>query len=165
MPKFFSDGKPLYAPAGEHHIPYFSTYRELMGREANREYSFVAHHMIFRSDIVLELLSSFISKQPWWEAIMGFVTPRPPLYSGAQFSEFETYGHFLKERHPEEYRLRALHWLAEPGTPTHHRLKSIARRYDFATFHDHQRQWSLNLYENAKRAAKIYLLPRRNGTV
>jgi len=57
---FFSEGKPLYAPAREHHTPYFTAYRELMGRDANREYSFVAHHMVFRSDTVIELLSSII---------------------------------------------------------------------------------------------------------
>jgi hypothetical protein len=96
---------------------------------------------------------------------MEFVTPRPPLYSGAQFSEFETYGHFLKQRHPDEFKLRVLYWLAEQGPPTHHKLKYIARRYDFATFHEHQRQRSLSLYESAKRIAKIYALPERNGAV
>jgi len=92
---FFSQGKPLYAVGSEHHAPYFDAYRELLGRDANREYSFIAHHMVFRSQVVIELLSSFRAPQPWWQAIADYVTPRPPLYSLSQFSEYETYGHFL----------------------------------------------------------------------
>ncbi len=159
---FFSQGKPLYAPGSEYHTPYFVAYRELMGREAKREYSFIAHHMVFRSEIVLELLSSFQAPELWWKSIANFITPRPPLYSAAQFSEYETYGHFLKERHASEFGLRKLHWLAEAGCPTERKLKLIARRYDFASFHEHQRVPLSSRYDQMKRFAKLYMLPARN---
>lgn len=160
---FFSQGKPLYAVGSEYHTPYFTAYRELIGRDANREYSFIVHHMVFSSEIVLELLSSFRTTAPWWQAIAEYVTPRPPLYSLSQFSEYETYGHFLKERHPEDFRLRVLHWLNERGCPTERRLQLIARRYDFAAFHEHMRAFSLRPHDTIRKLTRYYLLPPRKA--
>lgn len=158
---FFSQGKPLYAVGSEYHAPYFAAYRELIGTDANREYSFIVHHMVFSSEIVLELLSSFRTTEPWWKAIAEYATPRPPFYSLSQFSEYETYGHFLKERHPDDFSIRVLHWLNEPGCPTERRLHLIARRFDFAAFHEYMRKPSFRPHDTIRRFARYYLLPPR----
>jgi hypothetical protein len=133
----FRNGKPLYATSREYNAPYFRTFEEMLGFPADRTFSFITHHMIWNRDIVHELRSSFRGEGTWWERIAAYVEPRPPEYSNAQFSEFETYGHFLKAKHPSELQIRKLRWRNMAGEPTQPLLEDLARKYDFCSFHSH----------------------------
>jgi hypothetical protein len=133
----FRNGKPLYATSREYNAPYFRTFEEMLGFPAEREFSFITHHMMWSRDIVRELRGAFRGNGAWWEKISAYVEPRPPEMSNAQFSEFETYGHYLKAKHPDELRIRKLRWRNMAGDPTPDVLAQLARKYDFCSFHSH----------------------------
>ncbi len=132
----FNDaGQPLYAIGREYHAPYFAVFKEMLGFPANREYSFVVHHMVFDRQRVIEMREQFMPDSPWHLNISRYRLPCPPGNSVQQFSEYETYGHWLKARHSEELRLRPLRWtnIAQPPTPA--LLRRLGRRYDYCAFH------------------------------
>ncbi len=96
------NGKYVFGRTNQHHVPYFQTYRKLLGQEAPRLPSFIADHMIFDCAIVQELLAEIESRHPgkkWHEAVLESIDSAET----SSFSEFETYGHFVARRHPHQF--------------------------------------------------------------
>lgn len=137
---FNNDSKPLYAIGSEFHKQYFDVIEQLLGFRANRECSFITNHMVFNQRIVKEMRSSFRGTGPWYMCIVKYVEPQAPLYSEAQFSEYETYGHYIKAVHPDELNVRPLRWRTADCLPTKGLLKKLASLYDFCTFHESRRK-------------------------
>jgi hypothetical protein len=137
---FNDDGKPLYATSTEYCQAYFDVFEHLLGFIANREYSFITNHMVFHRDIVKEMRSSFRGAVPWYMCIVKYVEPQAPWYSEAQFSEYETYGHYIKAFHPDELNVRPLRWRTVDCLPTEGLRKKFAKLYDFCTFHESGRK-------------------------
>ena len=138
---FDADGHMLLTKATEHHLPYFETYRRLFKAEPNREFSFISQHMLVQKSIAREMLTqienSVPEKESWAWRIMHSL---PEIDNNHLFSEYETYGHYLKNRYPDRVRfvdrpwLRAGSQITRGGVPSKRLLEELARDYDFVSF-------------------------------
>jgi len=137
---FAPDGAPLLTEAWEMNPAYFDTFHRLLGFEADRQCSFIAHHMVFDGRRVREMCMAFRPHTPWWANIVDCVQPRPPWNSGSQFSEFETYGHYLKAVHPEEARTRRLRWRNVDVLPSRRVIRRLQKDYDMCGFQAYLRE-------------------------
>lgn len=134
------DGKYNFVKADEYHKPYFNNYKLLLGEEPNREFSFISQFMIFNKTIVKELLNKIENqhhnKYSWDYAIMKNIRGK----HGSLFSEYETYGHFIKNHYPEKCNFINLPWLREGtdiiGTPfpREKNLRNLSKDYFYVTF-------------------------------
>ena len=162
---FFDNAqRPLYATSNEYNRPYFDVFESFLGFRPNREYSFIANHMVFKRQIVMELMNCLDADEPWHNRILALTEPQPPWNSLSQFSEYETYGHFIKERHPEELQLRPLSWDTTGIEPTSWLLALLGRYFDFFSFHDYMRSnalFSLDMVRAYKKLAQQILQARK----
>lgn len=137
---FDSNGRMLLTKATEFHPPYFETYRRLFGEEPNREFSFIAQHMLVQKSIAREMLKKIEQRiegpDHWAWKIMRAL----PEAGHNLFSEYETYGHFVKNHHPEHVEFVARTWLRE-GTqrtggalPSEKCLAELADEFEFVAF-------------------------------
>ena len=136
--KFFDGNRTLYATGSEYHAAYFQFFEKLLGFPAQREFSFITHHMLFCSAIVREMIGKFRCDAAWWVAVSECMASNGAM----SFSEFETYGHYVKAVHPESFRTRQLRWRNVPGNPTWIKLQALALRYHFCSFHSYTRNQS-----------------------
>jgi hypothetical protein len=135
---FNNQGRPLYVTADEYHLPYFKTFTKLFTFQANRDYSFITHHMIFSKKIVKEMYSQIKGDGKWYFNILSVLKIDHTLGKQSNFSEYETYGHFLKEKHPEEVNLRKLMWANVPYLPNKYINFRLASVFDYCNFHHYQ---------------------------
>lgn len=103
----------VFLKATEYHMPYFENYKALLNEEPNREFSFISQYMVFNKTIV-KMLCTDIEKQmanstTWNWAIMNNLKGE----SGSLFSEYETYGHYIKNHFPEKCVFVTMNWLRE----------------------------------------------------
>ena len=56
MEFFDEDGRMLLTKSDEYHRPYFETYEKLLGRPAQRDFSFISQHILVRKTILREML-------------------------------------------------------------------------------------------------------------
>ncbi len=115
---FSESGTPYFDYKREEHEEYFITMDRLLGLRKIMAPSFIAEHMLFRCDIVQEMLREIEAKQQlrgdiWWKKILCSIRPEK-LFQNS-FSEFETYGTYTALKHSEEYRLREWHSLRYAG--------------------------------------------------
>lgn len=139
LPLLDAAGRVLLTQASEYHRPYFDTFERLLGFPAPREYSFVAHHMIFDRELVRQLRGELLGKEPWYAKIMAAVGRDAPDVIDSRFSEYETYGHYLKACHPDEFRIRTLKWSNVDFPPTPYRLFRLGQVFDYCSFHRYLR--------------------------
>jgi hypothetical protein len=140
VPFFTAGGRPLYTEAWEYHQPYLDVFERLLGFKPNREYSFVAHHMVYRGRYVKEMCESFRPHSLWWRNIVDYVEPQPPWNCLSQFAETETYGHYIKARHPEEVNVRRLRWRNVVGYPSRRQIRKLRVDNDFCSFQHYLRE-------------------------
>lgn len=146
--RFFDEqGRMLLTRATEHHAPYFETYRRLLGEEPHRECSFIAQHLLVQKSVARELLGRIeqriAGEGNWaWKILRSL-----PETGDNLFSEYETYGHYLKNHHRERVVLMERPWLRD-GTrwtggrmPTAKDLEILARDYEFVAFERMDRGW------------------------
>jgi hypothetical protein len=136
---FNPEGKPYYTTATEYHIPYFETYQAIFGNKAHREFSYISQHQIIRKRVLREMLSKMEALHPssknWAWAIMENLSG-----SGSNlFSEYETYGHYLKSEYPDSFVVRNLDWTRNGGKyagnpPKQEKLEKLGEIFDFAAF-------------------------------
>ncbi len=138
--EFFDDqGRMLFTTAAEYHQPYFETYRNLLRHDPHRECSFISQHIIVRKSILREMLQAiehnFPGPENWAWKIM-----RQLAGEGTnRFSEYETFGHYVKNVHPEAAVFRQLPWLREGSKlisthPTTKDMARLAKDYAFVSF-------------------------------
>lgn len=146
---FDADGRMLLTQAEEFHAPYFETYRRLFHAEPHREFSCIAQHMLVQKSVARAMLATIAqradSREPWPWIVMRSL---PALEDFHLFSEFETYGHYLKNNHPERVAFVARRWRrwfdVDPGggkIPTERDLKKLARDYDYVCFEKARSGW------------------------
>jgi len=113
---FFQDGKPLFTSKKEFHQAYFNTMYRLIGVGKLAPYSFIAEHMMFRRDIVQELIRTITGsesgKSNWVENIIKACDFSESVHC---FSEFETYGTFCMLRYPDLYGTQYLNTFRSAG--------------------------------------------------
>ena len=154
---FDAQGRMLLTKAGEYHAPYFMTYEKILGRPAQREFSFIAQHMLIQKSILREMLGEIERNCPgdgnWAWKIM-----RNLCGEGSnRFSEYETYGHYLKEKHPQLAVFRELPWLRHGASecgrhPKPADLERLGQKYFYASFEE-----SDQLYRRTGRKVRHWL--------
>lgn len=99
---FIVDNKTVLLHSDEHHHPYFQVYQKLFGIGTSTNLSFVAHQMLFNTVRLMEMKQQLEEMQGrnWYDVIMS------KLDAGEQsaFSEYETYGQWMLQNHPDEIR-------------------------------------------------------------
>ncbi len=140
--KLFNDkGLPYLDTKAEFNPGYFRTIRNLFGMEKAYDRSFIAEHMLFSREYMLEMIAE-IENLPcdgtrFYEKIFASID-LDNMKMG--FSEFETYGTWIMNRHPESYALRAWRSIRKAGLfvdshdLTDSDVKWLARDYDAASF-------------------------------
>lgn len=106
--KMFNEkGKPYLDTKAEYNPGYFRTIKNLFGMEKSYERSFIAEHMLFRKDLMLEMIDEINSLDyngdTFYERIF-YAIDIDNMKLG--FSEFETFGTWIMNRHPDVYALR-----------------------------------------------------------
>lgn len=133
------EGRAIYTKANEHHPPYFLTFEQLFGVPARREFSFISQHQVINKAILREMLAEIERRNPdspnWTKAIMKNLRGE----GSNLFSEYETYGHYAKLRHPGSIVFRELNWTRNgerlAGIPPDPRkLQRLSENYSFAAF-------------------------------
>lgn len=136
---FDSTGKAFYTKAKEYHLPYFQTFEALFGTPARREFSFISQHQIIDKKILREMLAEIETRNPqvnsWPLAILDNLRGEGTNL----FSEYETYGHYAKWKHPDSMAFRELEWTrfgnrvaGYPPDPS--KLKLLSKDFSFAAF-------------------------------
>ena len=135
---FDSKGIPIYTRASEYHRPYFETFQALFDMDPEREFSFIAQHQVINKKYLADMLGEIESRnggKPWPWAIMENLKG-----AGTNlFSEYETYGHYVKRNYPNSLVFRNLQWTRTGGgamslPPWQPVLRALARNHDFAAF-------------------------------
>jgi len=149
MSFFTPEGQLIFTKADECHAPYFETYRRLFGCDAPYEFSFISQHMPVRKSRLREMLELIERRLPgnnnWAWKIMRSL----PSQGINLFSEYETYGHYMKQRHAGEIVFRDVPWLRE-GTkiygfpPKNRDINALAENYSFVAFEARDR-WLVRL--------------------
>ena len=94
----------MHYGTGQHHLPYFETYQKLLGHRPVRQASFIANFMLFDAGIVRELIEVIEHRTGlnWVEALLANID-RSTMSS---FSEYETYGYYSSQAHPDSSQRR-----------------------------------------------------------
>jgi hypothetical protein len=133
------DGKAIYTESEEYHMPYFQTFEALFGHDAKREFSFISQHQIIQKSVLRQMLaeieSRFPSSRNWAWAILENLHGEGTNL----FSEYETYGHYLKCRYPDSLQVRKLSWDRQGEKhagypPDPEKLGQLRASYDFLAF-------------------------------
>jgi hypothetical protein len=107
---FNNDGKPFFDVKKEYHRPYFITIKKIfpeLGKKYN--YSFISEHMIINTNLMKNMIRRInfnknLHGDIWYEKIINCIDINNLPESG--FSEFETYGTFVKEHYKQVYSKR-----------------------------------------------------------
>jgi hypothetical protein len=143
MEFFDEQGRMLFTTAEEHHSPYFQTYENLLGHDPHREFSFISQHIIVRKSILREMLGVIGKKFPeggnWAWKIMSHLQGE----GTNRFSEYETFGHYVKNIYPETAVFRQLPWSRDGSRlascrPSKSDLERLAVNYAFVSFEANQ---------------------------
>lgn len=153
---FDSAGRMLLTQAVEYHVPYFETYRRLFGTEPNREFSFIAQHMLVQKSVAREMLAAIERQiqgtEGWAWKIMSVLPTDQGVHT---FSEYETYGHYIKNHHPDRVQWINRQWLREPAyhsvqsVPSAKELGALAEKYEYVAFERAYKGW--------RRLAKLFI--------
>lgn len=141
---FDEEGRMLFTKAEEEHAPYFENYRKLLGEDPNREFSFISQHIVVQKSVLREMLAAIESRFPGEENWAWKVMRNLEGTSTNLFSEYEIYGHYLKNHYPARAAYRELPWLrggtrAVGGFPTSKDLERLGGEYAFAAFESSHR--------------------------
>jgi hypothetical protein len=147
MTFFDASGRMLLTKTTEYHPPYFDTYRRLLGEEPNREYSFITQHMLIQKSIAREMLTR-IEEHVKGDGNWAWKIMRSLPNSGDNlFSEYETYGHYVKNHYAERIAIVERSWSREyklklsREMPSQSEIKKLAREFDFMAFEKPSKSW------------------------
>ena len=140
--QFFSpEGTVFIKSRLETHDPYIETYRNLLKRGPQVDFSFIAEHFMVKRAFMKELISAITNQPPsnhlWVWKIMNAIDQAHLSHAG--FSEFETYGNFVSSHYPESITCRPLPSWRFGSTdfglsPNKYDLFSLSRRYSYVSF-------------------------------
>ena len=138
---FEDDGTPFFDLKSEHNPGYFKTIDNLFGLKKNVEGSFISEHMVFKKSYMEEMIgaidSSPVKGNVYWEKIINSIDDD---YIALGYSEFETYGTFVTDRHPNAYRTRKFNsfrrgsWFVNEKDLTEDDMAWLGHDYDAITF-------------------------------
>jgi len=160
---FDPQGRMWLTKSDEFHAPYFLTYEKILGRPAKRDFSFIAQHMLIRKSILREMLAGIERHCPGSENWAWKIMRNLAGEGSNRFSEYETYGNYIKEMHPEVVAFRELPWLRRGASecgrrPSEEALKRLGEKYFYASFEESER-----LYRRAGRRIRDWLRRMEKG--
>ncbi|HEY4784544.1 MAG TPA: hypothetical protein VIH57_00780 [Bacteroidales bacterium] len=104
----YDDTHIYFTAKEEYHEPYFETIYRILGLKKNNDFSFIAEHMVFDTQILKKMIddikNSQIEGKVWYEKIINAIDPSQP--NG--FSEFETYGTYVSKYYNGKYKIQYL---------------------------------------------------------
>jgi len=146
--RFFDEqGRMLLTKATEYHAPYFDTYRRLLGEEPTREFSCIAQHILVQKSVAREMLARIERQVPGTENWAWKIMRSLPPQGLNLFSEYETYGHYVKNHYPDRVAFIERAWhrpMPHPGgcaVPGERELQRAAQSYDFAAYERASLPW------------------------
>lgn len=110
IPLLENDVRYCFNKSVEHHAPYFENYLHFMKEQANREFSFISQYMLFNKRMVREMLSKMERNFNNADAWHWLIAKNLKGDGASLFSEYETYGHYMKNHHPEVCSYLDLPW-------------------------------------------------------
>lgn len=118
------------------HQEYKNAYKKLLGKKAASPVSFVSHYMLFERSKLSRLKRIIASRhnRKWYSAILDRISKSKQI----NFSEFETYGNFVRSHYPGQLMLRrslnkSLH--SNFSALSGEKVKNLARSYRSISFH------------------------------
>jgi len=142
---FENNGKPIFDFKSEYHEPYFITMKTIFPELGKKfRYSFISEHMIINSKIMKNMINRISDNKNlignvWYEKIINCIDPKYISHSG--FSEFETYGTFVKEYYKQVYskRLwkslrRGVNLCFNPKVLSYNDIKKFSKSYNSISF-------------------------------
>jgi len=142
---FENNGKPIFDIKTEYYEPYFITMKNIFPELGKKfRYSFISEHMIINTNLMKNMINRISDNKnlignTWYEKIINCIDPQHISHSG--FSEFETYGTFVKEhyRHVYSKRLwkslrRGVNINFNPKLLTDNDIKRISKYYNSISF-------------------------------
>lgn len=158
---------PYLDTKAENHAEYFETMGVLIpGMEKVIGPSFISEHMLFKKDIVLELLKTIeanerIEGDSFWQKVI-YAVGCDRMQNSA-FSEYETYGTYVALRHSTAYRLRQWHSFRlgaeffDPETICERDYEWLGRDFTAISFEKNQfvRDDHKNLFDNPAYQEKL----------
>ena len=141
---FKNNGKPFFDVKIEYNEPYFTTMKNIFPELGKKQsYSFISEHMVINAELMKKVINRITDNNnlignTWEEKIINIIDINYLPLSG--FSEFETYGTFVKEYYKEIYSKRP--WKSirrgnlyfNPKLLTDNDIKKISRYYDSISF-------------------------------
>lgn len=132
-----SQGRTFLTTSSEYHEPYFETYEALLGHRPNDRISFISQHQWIEVKLLRQLLDAISGTDGlnWpWEILANLRGKGTNL-----FSEYETYGHYCRTKHPEASALRQLPWTRDGRAlagfpPDAFKLSSLSDCFAFVSF-------------------------------
>lgn len=137
----FDDGAPVFGTKSEYNPGYFITIENLLGIKKNVESSFISEHMVFKTYYMKELIDSIggspVKGASYYEKIIEAIDDD---YISLGFSEFETYGTYITDKHDGSYRYREFSsfrrgsWFVKEDEIDDDDIRWLAEDYDAVTF-------------------------------
>ena len=155
--KLFDDeGKPVFGMKNEYNPGYFNTIEKLLGLKKMVDGSFISEHMVFNKNYMEELIGLLNEEKgdSFWKKIIESIDDD---YISLGFSEFETYGTFIKDRYPNSYSdsefksFRRGSWFVSERELSNDDIRWLAQDYDAITFENtEQNPDMVQLFRNPK---------------
>lgn len=108
-PTLIRNGKFVFNTAREYHLPYFATFRRLLGRDPTLRRSAISQYMLIESDICQRLqqeICTIGAHTDWIETLLASL----PGDSISEFSEYETYANYVAQILPDKVELQEVNW-------------------------------------------------------
>jgi hypothetical protein len=103
----FEDGKPVFLLGkDQHHIPYYELTQKLFGFGREYPYSFINESMLFKRELIKQLVSSTGFNKYGFFALVAAELNRTQQVSG--MAEYELYGNYITKFHPGLYNYKYL---------------------------------------------------------
>ncbi|MBC7981241.1 MAG: hypothetical protein H7Y36_11825 [Armatimonadetes bacterium] len=168
LPFSDSEGKYVFTISDEFHQPYFENYALLMNEKANREFSFISQYMVFNKAIVNSIVTKIemnfnYSKDWYWLIIENIEGDGASL-----FSEYETYGHYVKSHYPERSSYLKAPWLRLESNsflsyfPTRRAIASLPEEYYYVSYEQRANTISGKITKRLCKTVIPYLLRLRH---
>ena len=148
---FKNNGKPFFDVKTEYYESYFITMKNIFPELGKKyDYSFISEHMIINTKLMKNMINRISENNnlignTWYEKIINNIDIKYLSQSG--FSEFETYGTFVKEHYSQVYSIRPWKSLRfgnlyfNPKSLTDKDIKKLSKNYNSISFEN----WGQNL--------------------
>lgn len=131
-PIFFDLSKFQYCIASENHYPYKEIFTKITNQKS-KDFSFVYHHMMFNKKYLQELVN-YVEKlhdKSFFNTLLDNLN----YFESSCFSEWDLYGNWMMNNHPEVCQHRQLKAKNIPFIPNDEHLAFFSKYLDLVSSH------------------------------